>query len=290
MDEFERHTLLDQAADALDRGDYVRALAIADQLAAENPDDLRLRGLRTRALLAAADYPAALAEAGRLIELAGEDDESLLLLARAAWRSGKLSLAQHSFEKAIKSARRQAALLAEYAWFMAQVRGPKLAVTAARDAIDADPKSPRAWAALGVAQHRLHQATDAEASLSQALKLDPHDVDAQAALLLVFHNRRQDSKALALASLIEEQAGTEDVVASVRDEAKQRQVAKLLVERQAMPHREPAHSSRPWWAWVAAAALMWALGVLLLQPQWPMMVLSGLVLLVLLVTLRRLFE
>ena len=110
-------------------------------------------------------------------------------------------------------------------------RGPKPAEQAAQEAVEADAESSTAWAALGLAQFRLHRREEAEASLRRALQLNPNDIYAQSAMVALLQDRHDDGKAEALAGLLGEHAGTEDLVAAVRDNAKQRRIARMLVER-----------------------------------------------------------
>ena len=160
----------------------------------------------------------------------------------AAWRAERLAMAQEAFERAIELFGKRPALLSDYAWFMATERGPKLGKEAAEAAIEADADSSTAWAALGLAQFRLHRRAEAEASLRRALELNPNDIYAQSAMVTLLQDRHEDSKAEALAGLLEEHAGAEDLVAAVRDEAKRRRIGRMLVERKVdvdAPPRQP---------------------------------------------------
>jgi len=120
---------------------------------------------------------------------------------------------------------------------MASERGPRPAIEAATAAVRAAAHSSTAWAALGLAQFRLRRRREAEASLHKALKLDPNDPYAQSVMAALLQDKRQDSQAVALSRLLEETPGTEQIVADIRDEAKRRQFAKRMVEREAFPIR-----------------------------------------------------
>jgi tetratricopeptide (TPR) repeat protein len=171
---------------------------------------------------------------------------------------------------------------------MATERGPKLAKVAAEAAIAADADSSTAWAALGLAQYRLHHRAEAETSLRRALELNPNDIYAQSAMVTLLQDRRQDRKAEALVGLLEEYAGTEDLVAAVRDEAKRRQIDRMLVERKvdiAGPPREPRSYL---WIWVLAAATLIGLLLSFLGPMYLPVVLV--LALVLLLVLHRLLD
>jgi len=261
MEESEVHDLIELAFAALADGDYVRALAVGDQLVADLPDRAVVRAIRAQALLGSDAPEESYDEARRAVDLAPEDERAHRLLAMAAWRTERLALAQESFERAIELSDRKPAVLSDYAWFMATERGPKLGKEAAEAAVEADAGSSTAWAALGLAQYRLHRRVEAEASLRRALELNPNDIYAQSAMVTLLQDRRQDSRAEALVGLLEEHAGTEDLVAAVRDEAKRRRIGRMLVERKVdvdAPPREPRSAV---WIWVLAAATL--VGILL---------------------------
>jgi Tfp pilus assembly protein PilF len=256
MEESDIRDLIDSAIAALNAGDYVSALAIGDQLVAEVPDRASVRAIRAQALLGTDSSEESYEEARLAVELAPADEHSHVLLAMSAWRMGRLSVAQEAFERAIVVSRSRPEVLSEFAWFMATERGPKLAKQAAEDAIQADPRSSTAWAALGKAQYRLHRRDQAEASLRRALELNPNDIYAQAAMVMLLQDRRQDGQAEALVGLLEEYAGTEEMVAAVRDEAKQRQIGRMLVERKVDVDGLPSEPRSFLWVWVLAVALL----------------------------------
>ena len=171
--------------------------------------------------------------------------------------------------QAIELSGRQPGVLSEYAWFMANQRGPKLAEQAAKEAIEADAGSSTAWAALGQAQFRLHRRAEAEASLRRALQLNPNDIYAQSAMVALFQDRRDDAKAEALVGLLEEHAGTEDLIASVRDDAKQRQIARMLLERKVDLEGLDRQPRRYGWIWLLGGATVFALASSFLDPWRP---------------------
>ncbi|NLF07198.1 MAG: tetratricopeptide repeat protein, partial [Pirellulaceae bacterium] len=158
-------------------------------------------------------------------------------------------------------------LLAEYAWFMATERGPKLGEDAAREAVDADPQSATAWAALGLAQFRLHRREDAAKSLAEALRLNPNDIYAQSAMISLLQDQHQDGKAEALARLLEEHAGTEEMVAAVRREAKQRRVSQMLVERKADPSGAVSEPRSYYWIGILGGVALIALLLYIIDPR-----------------------
>ena len=139
---------------------------------------------------------------------------------------------------------------------------------AAREAIAANENSSTAWAALGRTQFRLHRYAEADASLQRALKLDPNDPYAQQAMMDLLHQRRQDGKAVALASLLQDTPGTEQIVEKIRSEVASRQIARKLLERRAMP--EPNFDNpRHRWNWLFVAAFLMTGLLLLFQPATP---------------------
>jgi Flp pilus assembly protein TadD len=285
MDEAELQDLTERAMAALDDGDYVRALGIADQLAAAAPDRAVVRAIRAQALLGTDAGEESLDEARRAAELAPRDAHAHRLLAMAAWRTARLSLAQESFERAIQLSGRRPALLADYAWFMASERGPKPSEDAARAAIAADGESSTAWAALGLAQFRRHHRPEAEASIRRALRLNPKDIYAQSAMLSLLRDRGEDTQAEALAELLGENPGAEDLVALVRDDAKQRRLARMLVERK-VDLKELVHEPRSFgWIWLLVAGAFVSTLAYFINP-WCTVGLVALTL-VLLVAMRR---
>jgi len=288
MEESEIHNLIDSAVAALSEGDYIRALAIGDQLVAEAPDRAAVRAIRAHALLEA-DAPAeSYEEARRAVELAPGDEHAHRLLAMSAWRNGRLAIAQESFEWAIAICGPMPALLSDYAWFMATERGPKLAKKAAEAAVEADANSSTAWAALGLAQYRLHRHAEAEASLRRALQLNPNDIYAQSAMVALLQDRRQDSKAEALVGLLEEHAGTEELVASVRDEAKRRQIGRMLVERKVDVDAPPPEPRSYFWVWALAVATL--VGLLFSFFGWMYLPIVLTFAMILLIVLHRLID
>lgn len=252
MDELRIRELIDEAIDALNAGDYVRAVGIGDQLASIAPDSAVVPAIRAQALLGTDASEESFEEANRAVELAPRDHHARQLLAMAAWRTGRLRVAQESYQRAIELSDRAPSLLADYAWFMATERGPKLGEDAAREAIDADPQAATAWAALGMAQFRMHRRDEAHKSMAEALRLNPNDIYAQSAMVSLLQDQHNDAQAEALADLLKEHAGTEEMVAAVRREAKQRRVSRMLVERNTNP--EDAVSERRSYAWI------WLLG------------------------------
>ena len=280
MDPSDIHRLIDQAFAALRDGDYVRAVAIGDQLTAAAPANTTARAIRAQALLGANAPEESFTEARHAVDLDPKDEYAHRLLALTAWRNGRLSLAQESFQQAIKLSGRKPALLSEYAWFMASERGPKLGEQAAKDAVEADAESSTAWAALGLARHRLHRRQEAETDLQRALQLDPSDIYAQSAMVAILQEQRDDAKAKALASMLEEHVGAEDLAASVRDDAKQRQIARMLLERKVDLEDLVSEPRRYYWVWILGAATLLAMLLSIVSPLYaPVIIVLAIVLL-----------
>ena len=234
--------------------DYVRALAIGDQLVAALPDRAVVRAIRAQALLGSDAPEESYGEARRAVDLAPEDEHAHRLLAMAAWRAERLAIAQEAFQRAIELFGDRPALLSDYAWFMATERGPKLGKEAAEAAVEADAGSSTAWAALGLAQFRLHRRAEAEVSLRRALELNPNDIYAQSAMVTLLQGRHEDGKAEALAGLLEEHAGAEDLVAAVHQEAKRRRIGRMLVERKVDIDAPPRQPRGTLWVWGLSVA------------------------------------
>ncbi len=113
MEDWEFRDRIDTAFAALREGDYVRALAIGDQLAAESPDCAAVRAIRAQALLGSEMPEESYHEACRAVELAPDDAHIRRILAFAAWRVERLVMAQEAFERAIELSRRAPAILSE---------------------------------------------------------------------------------------------------------------------------------------------------------------------------------
>lgn len=259
MDERQIEQLTEEALEALRTDDFVRAVAIADQLTAIVPDDAAVRAIRAEALVKADAGEDALAEARRAVELDPENHHLNAVLGLAAWQTERLTLAQQSFERAVELSGEKPRVVADLAFFMGAARGPRLAEAAANEALGGDPKCAAAWAALGLAQFRQRRRRAAEASLTQALELDPNEPYAQAAMLVLLHDRHDDTRALALAKLLDDSRpteeflavrlffrgcglpapGTEQLVETIQQNARKRQIARTLIERRAV--REPTY-------------------------------------------------
>lgn len=245
MDQATIAELAEEAFRALERGDHVRALQIADQLAAILPDDALVRVIRSQALLDAGNAAEALEEARQAVQRAPENDRAQQLLGRAAWQSHDFALAQQSFERAVEISGRKPALLAEYAWFMACAGAPKFAEAAARRAMRADAACPTAWAALGRAQHRLNRLVDAQNSLGRALELDPNNLSAQAAMVMLLRARGDEAKATALARVMEDNPAAAQFLASAEHEAKAVRLCQRLLEHKMVRPYDSAWSPLP---------------------------------------------
>ena len=315
MDERQIQQLTEEALEALDAGNYVRAVATTEQLATIVPHDPTVCAIRAEALLKTDAGEDAVEAARRAVELAPEDQHLHTVLGLAAWRTERLTLAQESFERAVELSDEAPRRVADFAFFMAAARGPRLAEAAANQAVCADPQCAAAWAALGLAQFRLRRRRAAEASLTRALELDANDPYAQAAMLALLCDRREHAKAAALAGLLADNRGTEEFIAvrlfllscglpdiaatgqfvqTIEHEARKRQVGRELVERGAL--REPTYyAEAPWLFWLclllSVLIVAGLIALIVIRPDWtPIIVLFGLIPLFLLWIGRRLFD
>jgi Tfp pilus assembly protein PilF len=260
--------LASEIGEALAASEHARALALLDQLHASGSGQAQVHQLRANVLLAMDQPDAALAEAEQAAQLAPDDRQAPLLIARTAWRTGATGKAQSAFERAIRLSSGEPALLAEYAVFMAWERGPRPAELAAREALAANEQSAEAWAALGLAQHRMHRASAAQASLKRALQLDPNSSMAQSAMVIVLRSQHQDAKAAALVELMQDEPGNAGFVQAMRKDLRGRKAVRTLLERpEVQQHllREPAYPHRTvaWFAILLVLACMAGLGTYL---------------------------
>jgi Tfp pilus assembly protein PilF len=285
MNDPEIRNLIDQAIAALHNGDFIRAVGIGDQLASLGPESAVVCSIRAQALLGADSPEESLQEARKAVALAPHDEHAHQLLAYASWRNDRLTLAQDSFEKAIELSNHRPSVLSDYAWFMASERGPKPGELAAKAAVEANADSSTAWAALGLAQYRLHRRHEAETSLRRALQLNPNDIYAQSAMVVLLQDLREDDQAEALADLLKEHSGTEDLIENVRQEAKKRKVARMLLERKTELDGPTSEPKSYRWIWLLGAAAPIALLSFLIDPRFPFVVIG--VTLFLLIALRK---
>ncbi|MDZ7615695.1 MAG: tetratricopeptide repeat protein [Patescibacteria group bacterium] len=280
MTDFEYGRLLDQAIAALEQGDFVRAVAIADQLVAVRDDDGLVRNLRAQALLNLPAAEEALDEAHHAVRLEPNDPQSRMILGMAAWELGRLTLAQQAMEQGIRLSGDDPELLARYAWFLACERGPKLAAEASERAIQADERSSMAWASLGLAQLRQHRLRVARESLRRALQNDPSDPHAQAVMLSLLKEQGNTTQADALVDLMTETPATEAIIREVREESHRRRLEQVLLDRHAVRESmlaEPPPSRRFPWA-LAAVLLIPAITLIFMPPAWLPAVLACVVL------------
>lgn len=251
--------LAEDALAALRGGNPLRALALADQLVEAAPDVAAPYAIRASALLASDSPEAAVDDARRACQLNPDDVAAPLLLAQAAWRCGNIGQAQQAFELAVVHSSRDPSILADYAWFLALHRAPRVAEEAARDAVRAGSDSAVAWAALGLAQHRLHQPSLAKNTLKRALQLDPNDARAQAANLIVLEERGEAASAAALAQLMADNPDNAQLVDCVQRQARQRRAwAMTAGSPLAIQFPRPARVLA-WWFWFAGGMLVIAL-------------------------------
>ncbi len=231
MDPAEVNRLIEESLAALHDQEPLRALSLADQAAEAAGEIATVRAVRALALLASGSTVAGFDEARVAAELDGENAGFQLLLARAAVAAGRMTLAQESYERALALEPGDGEIGAEFAWFLAAHRGPKLALAAAQRAVADDDRSPLAWTALGTAEFRLRRFAAARTSLARALKLDPNFVRAQSMMALLLDERGRTREAVALARLLEDQPEAQELVETIREHATHRELAGRLAER-----------------------------------------------------------
>ena len=223
--------VLERAQLALQSGNYEGALALTEEILEHAELLPEIWEVRAQALSHLGRVQEAIEAARRYCSLKPEDSAAYWELATIAWRGGRLTLAQQAMERALELTGRDPNLLAEYAWFMAFERGPRLAELVAREAVSQAPESSTAWAALGLALLRLHRHREAEEALGRALRLDPNDPCAQCGMLFLLKEQRKNKSALALSMIMEDTPQGKLLAAEVRRELKRRLIAQKLVER-----------------------------------------------------------
>ena len=207
------------------------AIALLDQVVADDPRHAAALTLRAQAHLALGDSTGALDDARRAIRVNPLHPASQMTLALAAWKTERYTLAQQSYQRAADLTHRDPEVLAQYAQFMAEVRGPKLAADAARDAIDADDDSVLAWSSLALAQFKMHQLGEADTSLRRAMSIDPDDRYARSLKALLLFHRGQYEQAEALVDQFGDDPLAAEFVAGLREDLKQRALAANLFSR-----------------------------------------------------------
>jgi cytochrome c-type biogenesis protein CcmH/NrfG len=231
MDPVEREEKLRIVLAALDHKEFLRALSLADQWVTEDPTDPIAYSMRAYTLLNLQRSRDALEDARRAKELDGDDPTILSLFAQAAEAENRLSWAQKAWEEAIARSGGSPQILREYARFMVQHRGPKLALEAAERAQRSDPGNSVGWSLLAAAQLRMHQYQDAENSLRRALALNPNNTQAQSLMAKLLLLKGKQDQALALSHLLEDDAETKAIAEWIRREVKKRDLERILVER-----------------------------------------------------------
>ena len=226
------HALTNQAASALGEGRPDRALAVLDQLTERYPMKGAVHALKAEALRMMGELEQAYDEARIAVGLDPNSIPGHQALADASWGTDRLSQAQSSYERILELELLQdrlAAAWVRYALFMAYERAPRVAEKAAMKAIDAAPKQPDAWAALGMAQYRDKRAAEAEQSLNHALKIDPDSVHCRWVLANIFKWTGQDDKAAALAKLLEEHPGGKQYAGEITEHLRKKRYMQGIV-------------------------------------------------------------
>lgn len=197
--------MANEAVAAIRSGNRIRALSLLDQLATRYPSRASIHALRGDALKSFGEFAKAHDEARIAVGLDPNSIPGHQVLADTAWDLGHLLEAQNAYERLLEL-EVDPELLADartkYAMFMAYERAPRLAIKAARDAIDLAPKNPDAWAALGMAQFRDRKNEEAERSLNEAIKLNGESLHSYWVLANVYKWQGKDDKAQAIAKLM----------------------------------------------------------------------------------------
>ncbi|MFW6061292.1 MAG: tetratricopeptide repeat protein, partial [Planctomycetota bacterium] len=176
----EAQDLAGRAEAAMRDGNYIRSLALWDQVIEQVPEAASLRAGRADALLQLGSVAEAMEEAQRAVEA----DEDYLpghwVLALTAAQLEQTARADRAFQRAVILSFGDGMIISEYAHFLAAQGDPGVAEEMALRAVRAAPGFAGAWAALGYSQFRRERACEAESNLKHALELDPHDGRAKA--------------------------------------------------------------------------------------------------------------
>jgi Tfp pilus assembly protein PilF len=208
-----------RAHEALKKGDFVRALALIDQLVADRPSDPVYRCWHSYALLGVKNPTEALAAARQAVALGPRLFQSYLTLAWSAIELGRKQEAQDAFEMALTLSDRDPFVLVEYATFLSTERGPAVAEKVAREAVAAQPNSPEAWRALGFSLFRLHQHAEAEACLERSLALGPDDPATLVCMIELLNRTGQPERATELTDVLRRDPETAEIAKELRGEA-----------------------------------------------------------------------
>jgi len=270
MEDFEIQRIADQASEALNQGHPAKALALLDQLVAAAPDHANYRYWQCRALMGLERFEDALEAARRAVELAPGFIAGYMPLAWAAAHVGRIQEGQVAFQRALAASSRRAWVLAEYAMFLAAFRGPRVAVEAAQEAINADPNQAEAWVALGWARYRMHQYDEAEKGLRRALELEPDNSRAMVAMTELLNSTGRPAQAKALAALLSYHPEAVEAAEGLRRKADRHY---LFLPPNAdgidvtRPLPRPAEADRASWrdrVHVGVREVFWAIGLVLM--------------------------
>lgn len=202
MDRQRHEELTEEASQALAAGDYVRALAVGDQITAMDPEDPVARVIRSHALLAGGGIEEAYREAQIAALLDPENEDAQMALALSAWRNGRIAVAADAFGRAVRLSGEDPGFAAQYAWFLANEQPAKAAIALAEEVLAKESRSAAAWAAIGLAQLRLKRLREAEFALRTAVELDPDSPEAQSAMVRLLKRRGDVRQADELAAAL----------------------------------------------------------------------------------------
>ncbi len=161
---------------ALAAGDADRAVALAEQALALDPDSARLEALTGRALALAERFGAAAGHLRRAVELGAGDVRTLLFYGSALWESGDVAAAEGPLERAAAAARGTSAefLAAHQLGRLRLFAGkPQEAIAPLRRAAELGPRAADAQLDLGRALAAAGQTEAAIPVLRRAAELAP---------------------------------------------------------------------------------------------------------------------
>jgi predicted O-linked N-acetylglucosamine transferase (SPINDLY family) len=161
-----------------------------------DPNHYEARVHLGRALRAAGEFPAALAEAKTLVARRPDDAIARYELGASLRKLRDHHTAVAAFDEALARDPRLAAALVEKGWTLGELDDFEAAAAAFTAAIAIDPKEPSAYLGLGVCHGKLGDPEACARETRQAVVLDPHETMYRSALLHSLHYIEADSRAL----------------------------------------------------------------------------------------------
>jgi Tfp pilus assembly protein PilF len=226
----ERHLERDVIA-AVGQGQYLRALALADQLVEERPDEPIPRCWRAYALAHLEHWEEAWQEAQTAAAAGPANEAAYLVKARIASQTGRQRPAREAYQRALELSTSHTEVLTEYAVFMAMEMPPNQAEPICSLAAKETPNSPTAHAALGLALYRQRVYKLAEGHLKRALELDANCPMARVAMAMLLEDTGRSNQARALASLLTEDPRTNAYAGLLQKRAMETDVLRRALDR-----------------------------------------------------------